>query len=397
MNRIKWCLNLWIAFLFLSFPCETPGCTGAVVSVGASADGAPLLWKNRDTGFLSNKVIFVKEHPYRFIGIVNAHETSGRFVYAGLNSEGFAIINTVAYNLPKNEGEVHDLEGQIMSDALRKCRTTADFEAYLQANTGESLGSWSTFGVIDAEGGAELFEVHNNGYYKLNAAAEKKKYLVVTNFARNGKIGQGEGYLRFERASLLFNKLKIPEIAPEIIFRHISRDIGNVLVKHPASPEISKSSLTDPLWIHSRNCINRPSTSAAIIIQGKKAGDPESRATLWVILGEPVTSAAIPLWVEAGEVPAVLWEGKTAPLCAESLRIKKLIHPFAEGSKKNYLNTSRLLNREGTGFLPLLLKLEKKIFHETSRLLESEAGPGELRKFQNRSAEDLLTLLKSIK
>ena len=61
------------------------GCTTAIIRGEAAKEGVPILWKNRDTGFLSNKVIYVNEMPYSYIGLVNDKETSGRWVYAGLN------------------------------------------------------------------------------------------------------------------------------------------------------------------------------------------------------------------------------------------------------------------------------------------------------------------------
>ena len=160
---------------------QKEGCTTAIITGAASMDGAPLLWKNRDTGFLSNKVIYVTEKPYNYIALVNAQETSGRFAYAGLNSTGFAIMNSVAYNLPEGgPEEVKDLEGLIMADALRTCRTADDFEQALKKNLGPALGSWANYGVIDSAGNAVIFEVHNHGYKKHDAAAAPEKYLINT-------------------------------------------------------------------------------------------------------------------------------------------------------------------------------------------------------------------------
>ncbi|MEN8223582.1 MAG: hypothetical protein ABFR36_10040, partial [Acidobacteriota bacterium] len=136
---------------------------------------------------------------------------------------------------------------------------------------------------------------------------------------------------------------------------------------------------------------------AAVIISGKKKNDPESIATLWVIPGEPVTSIAVPLWVEAGSTSVPLYEGETAPLYKESFRLKDLIHPFKEGSKKNYLNTSVLLNREGTGFLKILLETEKKIFNETAKFLANKHTPQEYAAFQTKMTELALNTLKQIK
>jgi len=101
------------------------------------------------TSTLSNRVVFVEEQPFAYLCLANADDPSGRRCFAGLNSEGFAIMNTVTYNLPEIAGEAKDLEGTIMADALRTCRTVEDFASYLEANRGNHLGTLANFGVID--------------------------------------------------------------------------------------------------------------------------------------------------------------------------------------------------------------------------------------------------------
>ena len=107
-------------------PIAGHACTTAVISPGASAPGRPLLWKNRDTDFLNNKVIFVNESPFSYLALVNAEDRSGRWVYAGLNSAGFAIFNSVAYNLPENkrrdEGYGRDHHGRRPAPMLERGR-----------------------------------------------------------------------------------------------------------------------------------------------------------------------------------------------------------------------------------------------------------------------------------
>lgn len=373
------------------------GCTSAIIGGDASNHGAPMLWKNRDTNYLSNKIIYVDDLPYSYIGIVNAAETSGRFVYAGLNSAGFGIMNTVAYNLPKISDEMHDLEGQIMAAALRTCRTVDDFENYLKKNLGEALGSWANFGVIDADGRAVIFEVHNNGYEKMDTADAPKKYYINTNFSRSGAEGKGAGYLRFEQATALFNKIPAKGITHETIFQNISRNFGHPLVNHPTLKDLENQPMNEPLWVHNRNCINRPSTSGVVIINGRKKDEKNSVATLWALLGEPVTSIAVPVWVESKTTPLALHDGEEAPICAEALRIKKIIHPFTEGSKKNYMNVTKLVNKEGKGFLPLLKKTEREIFEATTQFLKKKHTQEEYAAFQTKMAEKALTVLKKIK
>ncbi|MCP5104237.1 MAG: hypothetical protein GY950_12695 [bacterium] len=390
-------LLLFAVILVLTAAKKKEGCSTAIITGAASADGVPMLWKNRDTGFLSNKVIYVEEKPYSYLGLVNNEETSGRWVYAGLNSEGFGIMNSVAYNLPKNETEMKDLEGLIMSEALRTCRTVDDFERSIKKNFGNSLGSWANFGVIDEDGHAVIFEVYNHGYKKYNAVDAPGKYLINTNFSRSGKEGKGAGYLRFERASALFKILAGKKVSHEFIFQQVSRDFGHPLLRHPTLKELENVSAAPPLWIYNRDCINRPSSASAVVINGKKPGDTDSIATLWVILGEPVTSIAVPVWVEAEASPRALYEGKDAPVCAEALRIKRLLYPFIEGSKKNYMQVTRLKNKEKTGFLQLLLKTEREIFAETARFLKKKRSGNELAVFQDKMAEKALKTLKEIK
>lgn len=388
---------LWFVCVVVLFPAEKKeGCTTAIINGGASADGAPMLWKNRDTDVLENKVIYIDEKPYSYVGLVNAEETSGRWVYAGLNSEGFGIMNSVAYNLPKTGGEMEDLEGLIMSEALRTCRTVDDFEQAIKKNLGASFGSWANFGVIDGDGNAVIFEVHNHGYKKYDAAAAPEKYLINSNFARSGQEGKGAGYLRFERAEALFKEIP-GKISHEYIFQHIARDFGHPLLKHPTLKELEKISISQPYWVYSRDCINRPSTAAAVIIIGRKPGDKQSIATFWVLLGEPVTSIAVPVWVEAKGTPAPLVDGKNAPICAEAMRLKRIIRPLVEDSKEHYMQVTQLVNKEKTGFLPALLKTEKEIFAETAQFLKTAHTGEELRAFQEKMAQKAQMALESIK
>ncbi len=372
-------------------------CTSAVISPGGSVTGGAVLWKNRDTDVLSNKMVFVRETPHSYLALVNFDAASGRQAWAGLNSAGFAIMNTVAYNLPEKSGELMDLEGIIMADALRTCATVEDFEKYLQANLGPDLGARTNFGVIDAAGKAFLYEVHNHGFQKYDAAAPPEKYLVNTNFSRSGETAQGAGYLRFDRAAQLFAALPPGPVDYRTILTRFSRDCGHALLRHPAPEEWKKYPATPELWIHSNHTIDRSSTSTCVVIVGKNPRDPESVATMWVIPGEPLTAVAVPLWVEAGRSPEPLWKGEKSPLWEESLRIKKLIRPFPESDKEEYLLVSKLDNADGTGYLPKLLEAEAGILSETETFLKSRHTPADLAGFQERMAARALAAMQAVK
>lgn len=364
-------------------------CTTAVVSGLVTGDGAPILWKNRDTDVLNNKVVFVREKPYNYLALVNAKETSGRIVWAGLNSEGFAIMNSVAYNLPQKSGEMEDLEGMVMADALRKCSTVDEFEEYLKKNLGESLGCRTNFGVIDAHGGASLFEVHNHGYKRIDAREFKEGYIINTNFSRSGEENKGRGYIRFERASALFKNAGV--ITPEFILQKVARDLENPFFNFLSLDMEKVFSGNESFWIHTDHTINRYITASCVVIHGVKKGE-KGRPAMWVILGEPVCSIAIPLWVDGGEPPPPLWEGETAPICSEAFRLKDIIRPFKDMERRQYLDIKKLMN-----WLPVILEKEKEILEKTKKFLAKNPSPAELVKFENEVAQIVLETLKNIK
>ncbi|HSQ35591.1 MAG TPA: hypothetical protein VLQ89_06330 [Candidatus Binatia bacterium] len=386
---------LVMALIFTAaLPSPAHACTTAVISA-AAGPGRPMLWKNRDTNFLSNKVIFVTERPYSYLALVNAEDRSGRWAYAGLNSAGFAIFNSVAYNLPEKSGEIKDMEGTIMADALRLCASVADFENYLRRNLGPSLGSLANFGVLDAAGDTALFEVSNHDYKKFLPGDFPEKYLVNTNFARSGETGTGAGYLRFERASLLFRQVPTGRLSHRQILSEFSRDTGHALLAQPAYPLFKTISGKKPLWITTRDTIDRESTSAAVVICGRIPGQADSLATFWVMLGEPLFTIAVPMWVEAGAAPAPLSEGEKAPLCLAAKRLKQIARPYPESDRRDYLDISRLDNREKTGFLPHLLDCEREIFDLTEEFLKQPRSAAELAAFQEQMAAKALAVLEN--
>ncbi len=393
--RFKFLLTFLLATHLFAQPAEQ--CTAAVISTAVSEGGRPMLWKNRDTGRLSNKVVFVREAPHSYLALVDAEDASGRRAWAGVNDAGFAIMNTASYNLPKKGGDMEDLEGAVMADALRTCRTLADFEAYLNANHGPDLGVNTNFGVVDAEGGAALFETHGRAHVRFNALAAPEKYLVITNFSRSGEPGKGAGYPRFQRATELMKTAAVAgPLSVNSLLGALVRDTSHPLLGGPTVQEL-KNLPASPKWLHARHTINRWDTACSVILQGKRPGDPASRPVMWIVPGQPVTAPVLPLFVDAEATPEVFWKGSEAPLWVESLRIKNLAHSLKGRELEEYLDLARLDNREGTGFLPAILKTEYETLEQTETFLKVPRTAEELRIFQKETAERALAVLKAIK
>ncbi len=80
-----------------SLPHTSQACTTAVISGKVTADGRPLLWKNRDTSNIHNEVALFTAGPLRAIAVVNAG--SRKSAWMGMNEAGFCIENSLSKDL----------------------------------------------------------------------------------------------------------------------------------------------------------------------------------------------------------------------------------------------------------------------------------------------------------
>ena len=112
-----------------------------------------------------------------------------------------------------------------------------------------------------------------------------------------------------------------------------------------------------------------------------------------------MTSIALPLWPDAGVTPDPFWKGeKEAPMWTQTLRVKKIERPFyGIPEKQEYMNISKVDNKEGTGFLPKFLATENDIFNQTEEFLKKPHTPAELSAFQKAMADKAMGVLESVK
>ena len=69
-NQMIMACMMAIAFVCVSVP--SWACSSAVISGKVTPDGRPLLWKNRETGYLKNHMAYVKGEKYDFVADVNS-------------------------------------------------------------------------------------------------------------------------------------------------------------------------------------------------------------------------------------------------------------------------------------------------------------------------------------
>lgn len=349
-------------------------CSSAVISGKVTPDGRPLLWKNRETGHLRNHMVYVKGEKYDFVADVNSDNFPKlKEAWVGSNVAGFALMNTQSYNLVR--GDIADDDrgpknGEVIYRALEVCATVADFCHFLDTIQKPS-GIEANFGVIDAQGGAAMFEVDEHSYKMFDANdpnVAPHGYVARTNFSNGGELNLGYGYVRYLEVDRVLSKAcAMGGITPQLIFTDIARSFrNNVLDIDLRSGDFNYPKTSG--WFTDQDFIPRNNTSCSIVVQGVKKGENPELTVLWTILGYPPTGIAVPLWVK-DNLPAMMSyneELKAAPLSAASLKLadEKVFHFKQGGGTKHYLHWENLHNLKGTGIMQQLMPLEEKIYQE---------------------------------
>ena len=364
-------------------------CTSAVVSGKVTPDGRPLLWKNRDTDFMRNHIDYVKGEKYNFIAVVNSANAYLKEAWMGTNSAGFALMNTQSYNLVdiKGDEERGAANGRVIYRALEVCATVADF-CYFLDTISKPSDIEANFGVIDAQGGAAMFEVDYYKYVMYDANNPKDApygYIARTNFSFAGKVNEGAGYVRYMEADQVLMKASATgSITPQFIFNDLSRSFRNRML----DIDLRSGAYNRPQasgWFVDQDFIPRSSTSCSVVVQGVKPGEKAELTTMWTLLGYPPTGIAIPLWVkDAGKLlPGMVRFGKeheAAPLSDWSLRLADRVFSYKQGmGTGRYLNWERLYSPEkGDGYMTAITAVEDEVFRTTKPLLEEWYKKGSL-------------------
>jgi hypothetical protein len=373
MAAFRSSLLLIIALLFTVN--SVLACTTFIISGEHTHNGKPLLFKNRDTGCMDNALVFFDDGKYKYIAVVNGNEKWDKEVWGGYNETGFAIVNSAAYNNTTNDTtDYKDQEGVVMKMALQYCRTLQDFE-HLLDTLKKPMGVDSNFGVIDACGGASYYETGNYAYKKFDANdpdVAPHGFLVRTNFSVSGDTTDGYGYIRHNTAFKVINEgLERDQFTPEYAFDNLSRNFYHSLTETDLTDDIPVSRDQHDLRFFI-DYIPRVSTSSAMLIVGAQNESHADEAMMWTVLGSPLCSVAVPVWLSAGKpLPRVLAmnDSLRSPLCNAALAFKKDCFPVTRGSGQKYINLAAVINQEQNGFLQLLKPVEKEVYAKAEILI----------------------------
>ncbi|MBU1171039.1 MAG: hypothetical protein KKD44_15885 [Proteobacteria bacterium] len=203
MNRktiMKTGISFFVSLVLLGGPGVLFACDIAVVSSAASSTGRPLIMKVRDNsmGWEQEVTCYKRstnlDHPGVGGSVRVTDKTRGVNAQSGgVNEAGFAITNTMVYQKSPIHEYLANANLNIMSNAIIQCITVSDFDAYMarwhEITSNKKRIISGTFVVIDAVGGAALYEIttgdSDTDLYAYGGRAKIHKIDANTGFVTN--------------------------------------------------------------------------------------------------------------------------------------------------------------------------------------------------------------------
>jgi hypothetical protein len=143
---------------------------------------------------------------------------------------------------------------------------------------------------------------------------------------------------------------------------HVTRDIRSAGVDpYPLPYEGAPPGYPDAKgYVDADETINRRSSRAAGIVHGVRPGEDPLLATFYAIVGQPVVTIALPVWVAAGDTPPELDGKVTSPLC--DLAIERRDDSYDWPYNASLLNTYRLVDDCRDSYLAVVERIERWMF-----------------------------------
>lgn len=338
------------------------GCTTAVIAGSATANGRPLLWKNRDVSYVHQEIMHFHASPHSFVTIITAGDTTN--AWGGVNDVGFAIED--ATNLNTADIVVGpDDDGKIIKLALTRCTTVNDFQVILDSTQVAGHTCPASFGVVDAFGGAALFETFAHSYirYDCSDSADAPLGVIVrANYSYAGNASGRVGVYRHNRAKMFIeNAVNGDTLTAAYIFRKVARDLRTTdsFDPYPLPYQGQQGSLPRG-WISTAGAVCRRLTVSAMVMEGVLPTENPRLSTLWAAPMAMQYGVALPFWEISGTTPPEANGDSTAPLCDEGLRIKAITQHY--DGIRDTLDTNVLVDGHGGGVHMMTFPLENQIF-----------------------------------
>lgn len=324
------------------------GVGGLIGVVGAgAAGGRPLLWSMRDGGTEDLVVQALADGAVPYFAWCEAGHPER--VHGGANVGGFAVVAVpVAVD---GLAEADAKLAALLQHALRSCRTLAEFEALLQKGDADGRGFAANLAALDAAGAAAMFDVQPKTWARADAGIADRGFVVrdgrlpVASLPADGRRALAEAVCRSPRAN---------ELSARFVLQQVLRD----LTPPANTPRPPRGRLDTRALLH------RQSTSGALVVQGVADGENSAWTTMWVALGQPLFTTALPLFPAAGAVPRAVAGDPRSALAGQSQQLQELFYVAADGDDAKDLRWLR------TDLLPSLRR--DLLFHEAETFARLE-------------------------
>jgi len=366
-------IRLITMMVLLAFAADGMACTTGIISGKYTADGRPLMWKQRDSEqMLENYYVFRSDKKYAYIGCVPFASKTGKSVVYGQNQCGLAIMNSTSYNLD-DPSVKNATKNNIIRLGLEDCATVDEFEKMLNKLSPFEYGS--NYGVMDAKGNCAYFECGAHGWKKYDVndpAVAPKGYIVRANFGFSGDLKKGKGYSRYKKAVELFEKALKEKKANYRTMLSFSRCLQHGLTRMDLNDYIPQAENKET-YVHFTDFIPRWSTASAVVMQGVKDGENPLLTTSWTMIASPLTCVTIPVWFNYdNEAPVSVMrnEANMCPLVNWAKILRGYLWTMDYGEGRNYIELNHLINEQQTGILQQILPIENEILNRGDALLE---------------------------
>lgn len=319
---------LLLPTLLLALCAESFACTSAIVSAKRSTEGAPILWKHRDSGFDNTRIEYVTGGRYAYTAVTKNEECGGESVFAGINEMGFGIISTATANMPEATVEEYKackrrrLRGATMWNGLSKCATVDEFEELLRKSKRVRKGKMN-LGVGDATGAVAYFEVWDLGYRRYDVSERGDAGFDVRSNFSHARIKEEKGASE-RRYNLIMNEMgnHNGNFSPWD-FVGYSRSYNSIKYGNVLN--------SDERYRCTNHTVARATSVGAFVIvcDGK---NPRMLA----MNGHPVSSMAVPVYVRAKH---------EIPNCVSGSAMQELSREFKAKAYVKITKTGRYLNK----------------------------------------------------
>lgn len=380
-------------------------CTIGVFSGRATADGRPMLWKNRDVLGAVQKFCYYRapvdrDVYYSFIG--NCYSDDTTKVYMGLNEVGFAVINSNSYNLGDSLRDGVD-DGDLLRMALERCRTLEDLEDLLDLTSQKGRKDCWNIGALDASGHAALYECSNRSYVKFDVDDPEQApdgIILRATFGLSGTDANRIGTERYKRAvHLVYGRKSDVPLDVRFVLETLARDLSNPIADPYPLPYNGSQNRREPGFIFTDGVsINRSVSRSVMVIRGNRPGEDPLLSTLFCSIGPPVLGVAFPLWVRSGHVPDPLNIGIETPMYSLVKLHRAELYPLLKDPE--YLDSHYLVNDLGAGIFSYTLPLERNVIDSADAYVaswgENMPSPHEVDTRQEDLAEYIFEVYSSI-